>query len=178
MCLCAHNQFVVYVGFINGLLILIIVIATMNNNIYKRIQRKTVECLGKFRDTVNKREWPSTLPDRGHHLLEKPEYWLGATDLEQEGTWVWDPSSKYARCPVERYKTLFLQNLSGNMYRHITRIYLSIVTTIMLCPYKYNSELKRIRETNTCAHFFIYTCRSIEGIRRVLSKQIASYQSK
>ncbi|KAK2178148.1 hypothetical protein NP493_560g01121 [Ridgeia piscesae] len=28
-----------------------------------------------------------------HHLLEKPEYWLGATDLTSEGQWRWDPSN-------------------------------------------------------------------------------------
>ncbi|KAI0239053.1 hypothetical protein LSAT2_010200 [Lamellibrachia satsuma] len=27
-----------------------------------------------------------------HHLLEKAEYWLGATDLEQESKWTWDHS--------------------------------------------------------------------------------------
>ncbi|KAI0224136.1 hypothetical protein LSAT2_024841, partial [Lamellibrachia satsuma] len=27
-----------------------------------------------------------------HHLLEKQEYWLGATDIAREGLWKWDPS--------------------------------------------------------------------------------------
>ncbi|KAI0236339.1 Perlucin [Lamellibrachia satsuma] len=31
-----------------------------------------------------------------HHLLEKAEYWLGATDLEVEKVWKWDPSNTYA----------------------------------------------------------------------------------
>ncbi|KAK2177490.1 hypothetical protein NP493_595g01030 [Ridgeia piscesae] len=31
-----------------------------------------------------------------HHLLEKAEYWLGATDLQWEKHWKWDNSNTYA----------------------------------------------------------------------------------
>ena len=30
-----------------------------------------------------------------HHLLERAEYWLGATDLEKERKWRWDDCKYY-----------------------------------------------------------------------------------
>ncbi|KAK2178147.1 hypothetical protein NP493_560g01040 [Ridgeia piscesae] len=35
-----------------------------------------------------------------HHLLEKQEYWLGATDLEVERRFRWDPSYTYVTSPT------------------------------------------------------------------------------
>ncbi|KAK2190046.1 hypothetical protein NP493_91g04000 [Ridgeia piscesae] len=45
-----------------------------------------------------------------HHVLEEPEYWLGATDLMNEGMWMWINETS----PMTNVKNSWLPNGNDN----------------------------------------------------------------